>query len=33
VTDADRPLTGGAVALVCKEGRTATQVVRVEPAD
>jgi hypothetical protein len=33
VTDASRPLTGGAVALVCEEGRTATWVVRVEPAE
>jgi len=32
VTDAARPLTGGAVALVCEEGRTATTVVRVQPA-
>lgn len=31
VTDA-QPLTGGAVALVCEEGRTATNVVRVQPA-
>ncbi len=30
VTDA-QPLTGGAVALVCEEGRTATNVVRVQP--
>ena len=30
--DADRSLTSGAVALVCEEGRTATQVVRVQPA-
>ena len=30
--DTDRPLTGGGVALVCEEGRTATQVVRVQPA-
>ncbi|MEE8399143.1 MAG: ADP-ribosylglycohydrolase family protein [Desulfobacterales bacterium] len=32
VDDTDRPLTGGAVALVCEEGRTATQTVRVCPA-
>lgn len=32
VEDTDRPLTGGAVALVCEEGRTATYVVKVEPA-
>jgi hypothetical protein len=32
VNDADRPLTVGAVALVCEEGRTATTVVRVQPA-
>jgi hypothetical protein len=31
--DADRPLTGGAVALLCEEGRTATQAVEVRPAD
>ena len=30
--DTDWPLTGGGVALVCEEGRTATQVVRVQPA-
>jgi ADP-ribosylglycohydrolase len=30
--DIDRPLIGGGVALVCEEGRTATQVVRVQPA-
>ncbi|MGC9394534.1 MAG: ADP-ribosylglycohydrolase family protein [Anaerolineae bacterium] len=30
VTDA-QPLTGGAVALICEEGRTATNLVRVEP--
>ncbi len=29
-TDA-QPLTGGAVALICEEGRTATNVVRVQP--
>ena len=32
VADTDQPLASGAVALVCEEGRTATQVVRVEPA-
>ena len=31
VEDADRPLMGGAVALVCEEGRTHTTVVRVQP--
>ena len=31
VEDADRPLMGGAVALVCEEGRTETNVVRVQP--
>ncbi len=31
VEDADCPLLGGAVALVCEEGRTATQAVRVQP--
>jgi len=31
VTDA-QPLVGGAVALVCEEGRTATNAVRVQPA-
>ena len=30
--DADRPLTGGGVALICEQGRTATQKVVVEPA-
>jgi ADP-ribosylglycohydrolase len=30
--DTDWPLTGGGVALVCEEGRTATQAVRVQPA-
>jgi hypothetical protein len=30
--DTDRPLTSGAIALVCEEGRTATQAVRVQPA-
>ena len=32
VDDTDRPLTGGAIALVCEQGRTATQTVRVCPA-
>ncbi|MEZ4718496.1 MAG: ADP-ribosylglycohydrolase family protein [Caldilineaceae bacterium] len=31
VEDADRPLTGGAVALVCEVGRTATNAVSVRP--
>ncbi len=31
VEDHDRPLTGGAVALVCEEGRTESEVVRVRP--
>jgi hypothetical protein len=31
--DTDRPLSGGAVALMCEGGRTATQTVRVCPAD
>ena len=31
VQDGSNPLTGGAVALVCEEGRTATQTVRVQP--
>ena len=31
VTDGDNPLLGGAVALVCEEGRSATQSVRVTP--
>jgi hypothetical protein len=30
--DADRPLEGGAVALVCAEGRIATDAVTVRPA-
>ncbi len=33
VDDTDRPLTGGAVALVCEEGRTATQVVTVQQVE
>jgi ADP-ribosylglycohydrolase len=32
VNDADRPLIGGGVALVCEEGRTATDAVTVRPA-
>jgi hypothetical protein len=32
VEDSERPLEGGAVALVCEEGRTETRVVRVRPA-
>lgn len=32
IEDSERPLTGGAVALVCEEGRTATQRVTVVPA-
>lgn len=31
VTDSEHPLTGGAVALVCEVGRTATNVVSVRP--
>ncbi len=31
VEDHDRPLTSGAVALVCEEGRTESEVVRVRP--
>jgi hypothetical protein len=31
VEDKDRPLTGGAVALVCEEGRAESEVVRVRP--
>lgn len=31
VQDSNRPLSGGAVALVCTEGRTATQKVQVKP--
>jgi hypothetical protein len=31
VEDTDRPLTGGAVALICEEGRTASQAVKVQP--
>ncbi len=32
VADIDRPLTGGGVALICEEGRTATEIVTVRPA-
>ncbi len=32
VVDDDQPFAGGAVALVCEEGRTATNIVRVQPA-
>jgi ADP-ribosylglycohydrolase len=31
VVDGDRPLAGGAIALVCEEGRAATDEVRVQP--
>ena len=31
VRDRERPLTGGAVALICEEGRTATEQVIVQP--
>ncbi len=30
--DTDRPLVSGAAALICSEGRTATQSVSVKPA-
>jgi hypothetical protein len=33
VDDADRPLTGGGMALICTEGRTATQAVTVRPVN
>lgn len=33
VVDTDRPLDGGAIALVCQEGRTATQQVKVRPVE
>ena len=33
VRDADRPLTDGAVALLCEEGRTESEVVRVRPLE
>ena len=32
VVDTDRPLESGGVALLCEEGRTATNVVTVQPA-
>jgi len=32
VADTDRPLISGGVALVCEEGRTATEAVTVQPA-
>jgi hypothetical protein len=32
VEDTDRPLTDGAIALLCEEGRVATDVVTVQPA-
>jgi hypothetical protein len=32
VEDADRPLTGGGVALICQEGRMSTDAVTVRPA-
>ena len=32
VEDGQRPLAGGAVALICEEGRTETHAVRVQPA-
>jgi hypothetical protein len=32
VEDADRPLTGGGVALICEEGRMSTDAVTVRPA-
>jgi ADP-ribosylglycohydrolase len=32
VQDADRPLTGGAIAVVCEEGRAAIDNIRVAPA-
>jgi hypothetical protein len=31
--DTTRPLDGGGIALLCTEGRTATQAVTVQPAD
>jgi hypothetical protein len=31
VEDTDRPLIGGAVALICEEGRTASHAVKVQP--
>jgi hypothetical protein len=33
VSDATRPLTGGGIALVCEEGRMATDAVTVRPAE
>jgi hypothetical protein len=33
IVDDDRPLRDGAVALVVEEGRTATRVVRIQPAE
>jgi hypothetical protein len=33
VDDMDRPLTGGGIALVCEEGRMATDAVVVSPAE
>ena len=33
VQDEDRPLMGGAVALLCEEGRAESEVVRVRPLD
>ena len=33
VEDDDQPLTGGAVALVCEEGRMESEVVRVRPLE
>jgi hypothetical protein len=33
VADRDEPLLAGAIALVCEEGRTATQTVHVRPAE
>lgn len=33
VEDDDRPLRGGAVALVCEEGRMGSEVVRVRPLE
>ena len=33
VSDTGRPLVGGGVALICEEGRTATQAVTVRPVE
>jgi hypothetical protein len=33
INDDNRPLTGGAIALICEQGRTATRTVRVCPAE